>query len=196
MEEILASIRRIISDDQDVGRERGRTAALNSGPVAAATSVASPRERLLERVSPRPPLHPLDLPSSARDDLEHEEEEEEELDADAALELAPAVDEAPPVAPTSAGAHARPSWTTGSSPEPRPAADDAGPLLSGAAQATAAQAFQRLSATVRDQQPRSLEDVVAEMLRPMLKAWLDENLPPLVERLVRAEIERVARGGR
>jgi cell pole-organizing protein PopZ len=33
-----------------------------------------------------------------------------------------------------------------------------------------------------------------EMLRPMLKVWLDENLPPLVERLVRAEIERIARG--
>ena len=32
-----------------------------------------------------------------------------------------------------------------------------------------------------------------DMLRPMLKAWLDDNLPPLVERLVRAEIERVAR---
>jgi cell pole-organizing protein PopZ len=35
-----------------------------------------------------------------------------------------------------------------------------------------------------------------EMLRPMLKQWLDDNLPVMVERLVRAEIERVARGGR
>jgi uncharacterized protein len=34
------------------------------------------------------------------------------------------------------------------------------------------------------------------MMRPMLKDWLDENLPGLVERIVRAEIERVARGGR
>ena len=34
------------------------------------------------------------------------------------------------------------------------------------------------------------------MLRPMLKAWLDENLPDIVERLVRAEIERLARGAR
>jgi cell pole-organizing protein PopZ len=32
------------------------------------------------------------------------------------------------------------------------------------------------------------------MLRPMLKVWLDDNLPGLVERLVRAEIERVSRG--
>jgi cell pole-organizing protein PopZ len=33
------------------------------------------------------------------------------------------------------------------------------------------------------------------MLRPMLKEWLDDHLPDVVERLVRAEIERVARGG-
>ncbi len=41
---------------------------------------------------------------------------------------------------------------------------------------------------------RTLEDLVKEMLRPMLKAWLDDNLPGLVERIVRAEIERVSRG--
>ena len=44
------------------------------------------------------------------------------------------------------------------------------------------------------QNARTLEDLVREMLRPMLKTWLDDNLPGLVERLVRAEIERVARG--
>ncbi len=42
---------------------------------------------------------------------------------------------------------------------------------------------------------RSLEDVVAEMLRPMLREWMDSHLPNIVERLVRTEIERVARGG-
>jgi cell pole-organizing protein PopZ len=41
---------------------------------------------------------------------------------------------------------------------------------------------------------RTVEDLVQDMLRPMLKNWLDDNLPSLVERLVRAEIERVARG--
>jgi hypothetical protein len=39
-----------------------------------------------------------------------------------------------------------------------------------------------------------LEDAVRETLRPMLKSWLDEHLPSLVERMVQAEIERVARG--
>jgi cell pole-organizing protein PopZ len=41
---------------------------------------------------------------------------------------------------------------------------------------------------------RTLEDLVKEMLRPMLKAWIDDNLPGMVERIVRAEIERVSRG--
>jgi cell pole-organizing protein PopZ len=43
------------------------------------------------------------------------------------------------------------------------------------------------------QNTSTLEDIVREMLRPMLKTWLDDNLPGLVERLVRAEIERVSR---
>ncbi len=37
----------------------------------------------------------------------------------------------------------------------------------------------------------TIEDIVREELRPMLKQWLDANLPDLVERLVRVEIERV-----
>jgi hypothetical protein len=49
---------------------------------------------------------------------------------------------------------------------------------------------------VLSENARTLEDIVKEMMRPMLKDWLDENLPGLVERIVRAEIERVARGGR
>lgn len=40
---------------------------------------------------------------------------------------------------------------------------------------------------------RTIEDIVRELLRPMLKSWLDENLPGMVERMVRAEIERIAR---
>jgi cell pole-organizing protein PopZ len=40
---------------------------------------------------------------------------------------------------------------------------------------------------------RTIEDLVKEVMRPMVKAWLDENLPSLTERLVRREIERLAR---
>ncbi len=51
-----------------------------------------------------------------------------------------------------------------------------------------------LTHLVLTQNPRTLEDLVCDMLKPMLKAWLDDNLPNMVERLVRAEIERVSRG--
>ena len=55
-------------------------------------------------------------------------------------------------------------------------------------------AFSALAHTILAQNARTLEDLVAEMLQPMLKTWLDENLPTLVERLVQEEIQRVSRG--
>jgi cell pole-organizing protein PopZ len=84
-------------------------------------------------------------------------------------------------------------------PAPAPAAampvrDDE--LLSAQSTAAVSAAFHTLSAAVLTENARTLEDIVKEMMRPMLKAWLDENLPGLVERMVRSEIERVARGSR
>ncbi|WP_156453442.1 DUF2497 domain-containing protein, partial [Methylobacterium sp. CCH5-D2] len=74
--------------------------------------------------------------------------------------------------------------------EPAPAE----PLISAATDASVNSAFNALAHTVLSRNARTLDDLVAEMLRPMLKAWLDDNLPVMVERLVRAEIERVSRG--
>jgi cell pole-organizing protein PopZ len=68
------------------------------------------------------------------------------------------------------------------------------PLLSEETTAAVDSAFNALTQTVLVQNARTLEDLVREMLRPLLKSWLDDNLPSLVERLVRAEIERVSRG--
>ncbi|MEP0509492.1 MAG: DUF2497 domain-containing protein, partial [Aurantimonas coralicida] len=56
--------------------------------------------------------------------------------------------------------------------------------------------FEDLARVIRDEQMRTMDETVRQMLRPMLQEWLDDNLPRLVERLVREEIERVARGGR
>jgi cell pole-organizing protein PopZ len=65
-------------------------------------------------------------------------------------------------------------------------------LLSRDATAAIGSAFNTLTETVKQHQP-SLEDVVRETLRPLLKSWLDENLPRVVERMVQAEIERVSK---
>jgi hypothetical protein len=75
-----------------------------------------------------------------------------------------------------------------------PLAADA-PLLSQRATVAVDVAFNSLTHTMLSHNPRTLEDLVRDMLRPMLKAWLDDNLPAMVERLVRAEIERVSRRG-
>jgi cell pole-organizing protein PopZ len=93
-------------------------------------------------------------------------------------------------------------------PEPEPVAREPAPeprrafamsaenrnLVSSTTSAAVDSAFNSLAHTVLSQNARTLEDLVREMLRPMLKGWLDDNLPSLVERLVRAEIERVSRG--
>ena len=80
--------------------------------------------------------------------------------------------------------------------EPRTSREQAAPeagLLSREATAAVGSAFNTLTETVKKHE-QSLEDVVRETLRPMLKSWLDENLPRVVERMVQAEIERVTRG--
>ena len=59
-----------------------------------------------------------------------------------------------------------------------------------------ARSFQDLAVAIDQAERRSYDEIAAELLRPMLQEWLDENLPTLVERLVREEIERVARGNR
>lgn len=69
------------------------------------------------------------------------------------------------------------------------------PLISEAAEKHVAASFGSLSQTLLEEQKRLLNDKMEAMLRPMLKEWLDTNLPPLVERLVREEIERVVRRG-
>jgi uncharacterized protein len=74
-------------------------------------------------------------------------------------------------------------------------------ILSSATSGAAAAAFAQLGALPRERRregelplggvDRTLEDIVRDMLRPLLQTWLDENLPGIVERLVREEIARV-----
>jgi uncharacterized protein len=66
-----------------------------------------------------------------------------------------------------------------------------GQLISREANNAMQAAFNELERTVANNS-QTLDGLVREMLRPILKIWLDDNLPRMVERLVRAEIERVA----
>ena len=94
---------------------------------------------------------------------------------------------------TARALHRRPSYE----PPPFESAAAAAPaqqILSRSTVSAVESAFNSLANTVLSNNARTLEDLVKEMLRPMLKSWLDDNLPGLVERIVKAEIERVSRG--
>lgn len=71
---------------------------------------------------------------------------------------------------------------------------DAERLMSPATDAIVGSAFGRLANAILSNEARTVEDLIKEMLRPMLREWIDDNLPQVVERLVREEIERTARG--
>lgn len=69
------------------------------------------------------------------------------------------------------------------------------PLVSPATGQLVGASFNELAEAIRQGELRSLEAMAQEMLQPMLRDWLDDNLPKMVERLIREEIERLARGG-
>ena len=205
MEEILASIRRIIADDET--GKAVKPAEAPPAPKPAPTPVASAATRPVP-APPRP--SPPPAPANKQDDI------------DAMLGLDQPKPAPKPPAPKPAPAPsdvldlteamtAAPAFRTidGASdvvftertpdlpepvrqPPPAPAMDRG--LISGATRAAVDSAFNSLANTVLGNNARTLEDLVKEMLRPMLKNWLDDNLPGMVERIVRAEIERVSRG--
>ncbi|MGL4405300.1 MAG: PopZ family protein, partial [Notoacmeibacter sp.] len=67
-------------------------------------------------------------------------------------------------------------------------------LVSQSPERRVAAAFDDLNAAFVNAKQLPVENMAETMLRPMLKDWLDNNLPNLVERLVREEISRIARG--
>jgi cell pole-organizing protein PopZ len=175
MEEILASIRRIISDDQPPGGEA-------KAPPPADEPVIT-RSELSVAV-------PANLKSVPIEDDILDLEDDDPVQLDAAPPVSEIMfEEAAPAPPAPPPPQFNP-------PEPRPAPPRDDALLSRQTDEAVGQAFQTLAGSILAGSQRTLDDIVKEMLRPMLKVWLDDNLPGIVERLVRAEIERVARGGR
>lgn len=217
MEEILASIRRIIADD---GRAAARTeapvveapqpafqvaavretafVAPRPAPVEIAPTVASlapdrpanaeparyapapPRPESFERLTMRLGAQRFEEPAPAPAPREEETPAHE-----AAFDLNEAIVQA---VTDDLGVRSL-------AIEPAPAAEPSA-MLSREADAAVAAQFGRLSEALMANNAQRLDEMTRQMLRPLLKSWLDDNLPVLVERLVRAEIERVARGGR
>ena len=172
MEEILASIRRIIADDhvlplsrssapparasqaepqhghgafEDYDVEPPALQALRAEPQRAPRPAFRMEPEPAQRMAPEPPMRSFEIPHTRHEDLVE---------------------------------------------QPGPT------IISQDADASVSSAFNALATSVMLQNSGLMEDSIKEMLRPMLKTWLDDNLPGIVERLVRQEIERMARGRR
>jgi cell pole-organizing protein PopZ len=211
MEEILASIRRIIADDEGVKPPQKPPAPLAAPPASAAVAAPPPPQARapLQAVPPPEPgaMSQADIDSMLADFDRPEEPEPVEAPPAAppdddidVLELTEAMEARPAGLDSFRTIDAKPDVMFNEMEPPPPRAEPRARdlpermLLSDHATASVASAFGSLAHTVLAQNARTLDDLVKDMLRPMLKAWLDDNLPTIVERLVRAEIERVSRG--
>jgi cell pole-organizing protein PopZ len=223
MEEILASIRRIISDDDGAKPAPAPPpmtvvpAASTVPPSPAAAPSASNAAEPVVACEPAPVKQDdieavlAGFGSPAEASAPEPEPSASTAEAPDVLELTAAMEAyaetaAPPFRTieassdgvfAEAGPRPEPVRTRLREPSPgRPQAQEVEgrPLLSHDATAAVTAAFGTLAHTVLTQNARTLDDLVQEMLRPMLKSWLDDNLPTIVERMVRAEIERVSRG--
>ncbi|PXW50447.1 hypothetical protein BY998_1436 [Methylobacterium sp. B4] len=181
MEEILASIRRIIADDQ------------------------APKPVEAEAPPPPPPAQDDDVLDLAEVAAPLRKAEPVDFDMPEIDFRMPEFDPGPEPEPTfEPPPKPEPAFVPEPEPAPAPKAAEriraaveeqvSERLVSSHTVESVGQNFHLLAQTVLSQNARTLEDLVQDMLRPMLKGWLDENLPHMVERLVRAEIERVARG--
>src|SRR3954471_3299298 len=247
MEEILASIRRIIADDEAKPPAADKTPAAAvpaktekpekpAAPAAAvkapaANEVQPPAPRAPPAAAPRPapppakpapaavappaPAAPPPPVSNSQDDIDallnglDEATSPEEIRPPPVPEpeVFELTDEMAVAEPEPASPRIEPqddldfAETVAPKPQRQPAFEPP-PLFSSPAQqilsrstvSAVESAFNTLAHTVLSNNARTLEDLVKEMLRPMLKSWLDDNLPGLVERIVKSEIERVSRG--
>ncbi len=210
MEEILASIRRIIADDESLPparRERDErlhreppplaieppasvqsaypTPALDPAPAVRAPEPApvtharfEPAPPLRQEAAPVADIHQLRTGRVVTEPVLEQEPQEEDEGYAEAEDFAPSYAE------------------EAEEPVVDYAFEPAAPLVSTDAASSIASHFQALAASMVINDSGLLQKYAQEMLRPMLKQWLDDNLPVIVERLVRAEIERVARGRR
>ena len=200
MEEILASIRRIISEDEEEKPKEEAEEASAAEPEAEAAPEPEPEpepepaeeEDVLE-------LTEDDLEEASQDDIDsmfdNVEEENEEGDDEIVLEDDSDEQAEEPIDEEIAEAEEEPVAAAMDIDDVDPASESEA-LVSESNSETIQGQFDALSALLTSGYQGSgntLEDLVRELLRPMLKQWLDENLPGIVERMVAKEMARLAR---
>ena len=175
MEEILASIRRIISEDDTPAEPGAEVEAEAEAAVAEPEPVIEPLADLEPELEPEatatplpPVIEPL-APLASLPDLEGDLELTQKVETSGDLDILSFEEASPP-------------------PPPVP------PLVSETVAAAAAASFGHLSASIAmPASERTLEDVVRSLLTPLLQQWLDANLPGIVQEAVQTEVDRIAR---
>ena len=164
MEEILASIRTIIADDRDAAPAKADQT--KSGPHRPTSPPSAPQV-----------VYSKDAPGP---------------------QPAQATAQPPEVGQTPEAHVPKVVWRQSEPAGPKCPEEEAsgenGALVSPETDEAVTLAFGTLSAQLAARSAEIADGMIREMLRPMLKTWLDENLPSIVERLVGAEIKRLARG--
>ncbi len=188
MEEILASIRRIISEDS---QDDADAAAPED---AAAESVADTApEPDTDTEAPEPAEEPAAEPEAAEEAPADSEPLEGQAAVDDIFELTEVVEESGPDAEPEPESGDDP-WDSLQDVDP-PSAPDDDALVSESTEQAAGATFAELSAMLvggYEGSGNTLEGLVREMLKPMLRTWLDENLPRIVEDMVEREVARIA----
>jgi len=193
MEEILASIRRIISED-DAPAETAQAA-----PAPAPEPEPAPSPALMDETPS------VQEPAASEEDVleltnRYDAPAPTETIGDLDVSDAPAAYEPEPEPFPAAEPEAPPVSESAWAPA-EPAAEDAEGLVGDTAASASASAFAGLAASLRRPEPEApasvggptIDELARQLLRPLLKEWLDANLPGIVEAQVRKEVERIAR---
>ncbi len=188
MEEILQSIRKIIAEDDPNAKKPAEAKPNGQEPMAEAKKNEVPGSDVLE------------LTEMLKEDGTVVSVAPEAAKPAAAGDVLSAIDTA--LAPEAA----KPGQPPAVAPAPAPAPVSAGEaLLSPEAAALAAASLEKLHRAETEPPPvvttpapsfrsgLTIEDMVEQMLRPLMKSWLDVNLPPIVERIVEREVKKLTK---
>lgn len=190
MEEILASIRKIISEDEAASGEETLDLASVQPDADALEDTSIEPVAEIEEAPPEPALS-----EPAPPELEPEPEPEPVVEA-AEPEPEPEPEPAPVAEPEPDVMFVEREEPEPPRPAPQPASSAPEGILADAAAQKTAGALGKLMGSMMVSTGNTLDDVVRELLRPMLKEWLDENLPTLVEAEVSRELDRIRRMAR
>lgn len=202
IEEILASIREIISDDEAPAKAAVPSPEPAPAPEPVAEPVAEPKEdddvldlgAFADPAAKNDPLAGIDFDKPKVMTVEFTEPE-----AVPEPEPMPEPEPEPVFEPepiTSSLSAVAPAAAVIEKPVVEPVMDDTDSLLTDNAKAASMDSLTRLAQNIaisRAGQGGTLEDIVRELVKPMLRDWLDRNLPPMIERMVERELERLVK---